>query len=84
LKKIIKFDLPDGVEISDIKITLFQESDTWQSDELGQVLEIETVPSEGSSYLILRTDRWAMNLEDISKLGNLIEALCKAIETKEK
>jgi len=55
--------LPEGISVTDMRVVYAQKSDSCDPTDLGQDLEIETADAGGGPYLILKTDRWAMDLE---------------------
>ena len=72
------FNLPDGVTIFAMSLTLQQEADSC-GDGLPQCLEIKTDNAGGGPYAILETERWALDESDGDKLATIIKqcvALC--------
>ena len=58
-------DLKTGdVEISQASITYIQEPDNCSSSEEYQRLEIHIEDAGGGKYIVLRTDRWAIDSID--------------------
>ena len=53
--------LPKGVRLERVAVVFSQESDCCESEAIGQELTIGTEDGGGGSYLILKTDRWAID-----------------------
>ena len=59
-----------GVQLSEVQFTFTQEVDTNQSsDDVCQVLTASTEDGGGGAYLILKTERWAIDSDDIDKFA---------------
>ncbi len=71
--------LPKGIHLNDLKMTLAQEEDS--CGRIGiedQILEVEFQDGGGGFYYILKTDRWAVDADDLSlfkTLGEMCESL---------
>ena len=67
--------LPPGVSLLDAesKVCLHQDGDS--SDGDCQYLEISTTDDCGVRFLILKTDRWALDGEDIAAFCAMLQAI---------
>jgi len=75
IKKAID-DLPEGVRIAEISVTLYQPSDTCQPEDEGQEMTIKTQPGGEGSYIVISTARWAIDEGDeLDDVANLAEAI---------
>ena len=54
--------LPEGITVEEMRVVYAQNSDSCDPNNLGQDLEIETADAGGGPYLVIRTERWAMEL----------------------
>jgi len=57
-------------EIEEVKVTYTQESDSCQSSDLGQQLEVFTEDAGNGKYMVFKTERWA-----IDSIDELVEIL---------
>ena len=77
--------LPKGWHLNP-NVTLWQEPDSCGLDE-SQELEISTSDAGAGPFLVLKTERWALNGEDIDALHDLLKAILAhadaAFETEE-
>ncbi|MDO8640759.1 MAG: hypothetical protein Q7R33_04380 [Nitrosarchaeum sp.] len=78
----MKFNLPKNVEVEKISVTLTQDSDSCQSDDNGQSLIVETDDSGAGPYVILKTERWALDTEEMSGFVNLLKQIVTLAESK--
>lgn len=70
---------PAAPEIVTVSATFMQDPDTAQENDLQQELHIEVVDSGAGHYVVIRTDRWAMDTpEDLVKLIRRVMAVMEA------
>lgn len=55
--------LPDGVSVEEMRIVYSQKADSCSPSDFDQDLEIETADAGGGPYLVLKTERWAVDIE---------------------
>ena len=68
------------VQIARAKISLYQENDCCDAGKEGQHLSVEVVDGGGGAYLVLRTERWALEIDEIQALItklNEIQRMCE-------
>lgn len=66
-----------------VKTTLTQEQDTWGDKADGdQYLSVDTPDSGGGNYLVIETERWAMDKDDIDAFAQTLKDILKLSETK--
>jgi hypothetical protein len=81
VKQKINFMEIEGVKVYDTAYTFSQEADTWQEDsDNGQDLKVETRDSGGGSYIVISTDRWAIDYGDIDKFAACLKRICETPE----
>lgn len=65
-----------GVEISEVEFNFSQDVDSCQdSDDMCQVLKVFTQDAGGGSYICIKTDRWAIDTEDIDKFAEILKKI---------
>ena len=83
----MKLKLPKGIHLNDLKMTLTQDEDSCGRTGIeDQVLEVEFQDAGGGFYYVLKTDRWAIDQDDLSlfkALGEMCEELDKVSIFKE-
>ena len=68
------------VQIASAKVTLYQENDCCDTGKEGQTLNVEVVDGGGGPYLVLQTERWALEIDEIQALItklNEIQRMCE-------
>ena len=67
--------LPPGVSLleAESKVCLHQDGDS--SDVDCQYLEISTTDGDGGRFLVLKTDHWALDGEDIAGFCAMLQAI---------
>lgn len=65
------------MEIFEKSITYTQESDCCSPKDLGQQLVVKTQDGGGGSYIVLETERWAIDKTDIDKFSQALKDLLK-------
>ena len=68
------------VQIASAKVTLYQENDCCDIGKEGQHLQVEVVDGGGGAYLVLQTERWAVEIDEIQALIaklNEIQRMCE-------
>ena len=68
--------LPPGVSLleAESKVCLHQDGDSSDGGDC-QFLEISTTDAGGGRYLILTTERWAVDGEDIAAFCSMLQAI---------
>ena len=67
--------LPKEVRVFNLAVTLTQDPDSCGPD-LSQELKIATDDAGGGPYVVLETDRWAIdNVDDLRALADLVAAM---------
>ena len=61
-----------GVSIGRVVYEFDQDSDSCQSEDVGQTLEISTDDAGGGSFIILKTERWAIDSDCIDKFAAML------------
>jgi uncharacterized GH25 family protein len=70
-----------GVNVSAVGYVFMQEGDQSQTDtEEPQALEIFTEDNGGGPYIVIKTDRWAIDYEDIDKFAACLKNICEIPE----
>lgn len=73
MSKIVKspemIPLAKGVKLTGMKLTLTQNSDSCGPVDEDQFLEVGTEDAGDGNYLIIKTDRWAIDSDDIDKFA---------------
>ena len=73
-------NLPKGIGINDMKITLAQDEDSCgRTGHQDQVLEVEFQDAGGGFYYVLKTERWAIDQDDLS-LFKALGDMCKELD----
>jgi hypothetical protein len=77
MKKPLVFTRPrNHVSIAEISVTYQQPSDSCESDGMGQLLKISTANAAEDSYVVIETERWAVEPQDAEWLAQVIRELC--------
>ncbi len=63
-----------------VKLGFYQESDCCSHNDNGHELFIETQDGGGGAYVVIKTDRWALDLEDIDKFAETLKSALGLIE----
>jgi len=61
------------------KLEYMQENDTMDSDTLGQYLTVEVVDGGAGSYIVISTNRWALDETDIDEFCNTLKEQIKNV-----
>ena len=73
-------NLPKGIHLNDMKITLAQDEDSCGRTGIeDQVLEVEFQDAGGGFYYVLKTDRWAVDQDDLS-LFKVLGEMCVELD----
>ena len=64
-----------GVHLNRVRFEFSQNSDSNQPGDEGQSLEVSTDDAGGGSYVIIKTDRWAMDREDLDKFAACLKKI---------
>lgn len=79
--KRLNITLPEGVTLSELKVTLSQEEDCCgRTNGLGQDLTIEVVDGGGGPYAVISTERWAIEPEQLSAFVTLISWMVSTVD----
>ena len=60
-------------ELSEATAVYTQEGDTWDTNEF-QELKLTSIDSGAGKYLIIETQRWAMDADEIQDFANFLSA----------
>lgn len=71
-----------GVELFDAKFTFTQESDTCDSGDFGQSLTVFTEDGGGGSYIVISTERWAIDYDEIDNFCDCLKRILKVVDEK--
>ena len=73
----------ERIRLAELKHVYTQDGDCWSTDP--QDLVVETQNGGGGSYLVITTDRWAIDgtEEDIDKFAELLKSVLKQVEDEE-
>lgn len=82
IKRIDKLMDIKGVELFDAKFTFTQESDTCDSGDFGQSLTVFTEDGGGGSYIVISTERWAIDYDEIDKFCEGLKRILKVVDEK--
>lgn len=73
-----------GVQLNSVHYEFSQDSDTNQIGDDGQCLKAYTEDSGAGSYLVIETERWAIDSDDIDKFCATLKKICNTPEEYEK
>ena len=59
-------------ELSEATAIYTQEADTWDRGEI-QELKLTSIDSGAGKYLVLETQRWAMDADEIQKFADFLQ-----------
>ena len=62
-----------GVGIGRVLYELNQDSDSCEREDLGQTLKVSTDDAGGGSFIILKTERWAIDSDCIDKFAAMLK-----------
>ncbi len=79
-KQPLNFMDIEGVKISDITYEFCQDSDSCESEDCGQSIRIFTANAGGGSFVVISTERWAMDYDDIDKFAACLKGICETPE----
>lgn len=65
------------LSLSEATAIYTQEADTWDTGEF-QELKLTSLDSGGGKYLVIETQRWAMDADEIQKFANFLSAWMSA------
>lgn len=57
-----------------------QESDSCQREQIGQEIEISTDNAGGGSFVIIKTDRWAIDADGIDEFAEMLRHALSLVE----
>jgi hypothetical protein len=75
-----KLILPDNVKISDCSLSFYQDSDSCQNDDNGQELSVKTEDNGAGKYLIVKTERWAIDGDEIDQFASIFKQIINLAE----
>lgn len=73
-----------GVRLTEVIYEFNQDSDTNQAGDCGQSLKAYTQDSGGGCYIVIETERWAVDPDDIDKFRDALKKIVKIPEEYEK
>ena len=68
----------DRMRLAELKHVYTQNGDCWSSEP--QDLVVETQNGGGGSYLVITTERWAIDAKDIDKFAELLKSVLEQVE----
>jgi len=72
------FKPPEGIKLTGIQVTFSQENDSCSpTSEFGQDLTLLVEDAGGGPYIVMSTERWAINEEDVDWLAAVSKELLK-------
>jgi len=74
-------DRPRRIEVFE---KWYQDSDNCQRDEMGQFIDVLTQDAGGGAYIVIKTERWAMDEEDIDRFCEALKRVCRRVGDGEK
>lgn len=74
------FKLSDGTDLSGAEFLYYQDSDSCQSEDIGQELVIKTDDAGGGPFVIIETKRWSIDKEDIDRFCSVLKNIVKVVE----
>ncbi len=63
----------DGVNVSRVTYEISQDSDSCQDEDLGQTIKVSTDDAGGGSYVVISTDRWAIDADCIDNFAAMLK-----------
>jgi len=72
----------EGVELTEVGNSFYQDSDTNQKVDEGQSIKIFTRSSGAGSYIVIKTKRWAMDADDIDKFAACLKRIVNIPEVQ--
>lgn len=67
----------ERTEVSRVQIEYYQESDSCSSNTDGQELIVFTEDAGGGPFIVIKTERWAIDAEDIDLFCNELKMIIK-------
>lgn len=71
--------LQKNVSIANAEYNLSQESDSCDSNNLGQNLLVTFDDAGAGHYIILSTERWALDIDDIDEFAAMLKSIAAQI-----
>ena len=68
------------MRVVEASFVLAQEADNLQEDGLGQTLQVEIVDGGGGPFLVLSTERWAIDPGDIDAFAEKLKDLFAQVD----
>lgn len=72
----------EGVELTEVEYTFYQDSDSCQQPDEGQSIKIFIRSSGSGSYIVIKTKRWAMDADDIDKFAACLKRIVNIPEVQ--
>lgn len=66
--------------LASLSVTLEQDNDSCDGGDLGQYLEVSTQDGGAGAFLVLRTERWAVDADEIDALAARLKAILAMVE----
>lgn len=73
--------LPENVQLEDSTLNFYQESDSCQSEDIGQELKVDIIDGGAGKYLVIETKRWALNSDEIDQFANILKQIIEFLGT---
>ena len=71
------------VQLSEVELVFYQDSDSCQEKDNGQSLKVFTRDAGGGSYICIATDRWAIDWDAIDIFATCLKKIVKMPEEDE-
>lgn len=66
--------------LSEVEYTFSQDTDSCQSEDIGQTIKIFTADGGGGAYIVFSTPRWAIDADDIDQFAACLKKIVKIPE----
>jgi hypothetical protein len=71
-----------GIEVSEVKVTFYQSSDSCDPNECGQNLEITTDDAGGGPFVWIETKRWALGDDELDFLSQACKKVLELTKSR--
>jgi hypothetical protein len=65
-------DLPKFVKLDSCEFTFYQDSDSCELNKDGQILKVKIDDGGGGNFLILSTERWSLDYDEIDEFIKIL------------
>ena len=71
-------------KIVELKITYMQDNDCEDENKDGQYLTVQTQNNGVANFIIIETERWSLDLDEIDKFADTLKDFIKRLELVER